>query len=76
MRTFLILPALMLATALVSIPTAFADDEAVYAKLIPEKATSVVSVKLVLAVKITSPRGSQEQEITPPRRVSSWMRLA
>ena len=63
MRTFLILPALMLATALVSIPTAFADDEAVYAKLIPEKATSVVSVKLVLAVKITSPRGSQEQEI-------------
>lgn len=63
MHKFIFLPALMLALVLTPLSLASADDEAVYARLTQQKADSIVSVKLVLAVKMSGAGGSREQEV-------------
>jgi S1-C subfamily serine protease len=52
MQKLLLLPTL-LATALLLAPTAYADDEEIFTRLMAQKADSIVSVKFVLTVKVT-----------------------
>jgi len=63
MRNALSLALALVAAALLSAPSARADEEAIYAKLMKEKAVPVVSVKLTLAMKISGMGQSQEHEI-------------
>ncbi len=63
MRTFLLAATFAGAAALFAAPAAQADDEAVFQKLIKEKAAAVVSVKFVLNVKIMQ----NGNPVAPPR---------
>lgn len=63
MRLRTSLPLAFVLTLLLGAATARADDEAVYAKLLAEKAAPNVTVKLVLNVKMNMMGQSQEREI-------------
>jgi len=63
MRNLLLAAAFLTVAALVAAPSAQAEDEAIFQKLIKEKAAAVVSVKFVLNVKITQ----NGNPVTAPR---------